>query len=681
MKPSGDTEPTKPRRGLKVFLWGAAGLVALAAIGGAIGKSRLDEVTALARESGIKFGSVGFDWSGHIHLHEVALPLRDGRAIEAADIVLRPRLLSYGGELHGTNVRIDVGAMKWTLPQIDMEHASLDLATMRGMFGGGAEKTLAQRIAQFEAARILIPSLQMEQVTKRVRQSIVYEGVVLETFANGRIANFSARGGHYNLVSDLAGLDGKQPQADLTGSLGAMTVRDVDVANTARLYTEAARPGEESIARLNGAFSLKDFLQQAKEGIFTIGEVRGEGLSVRLLAKPLLAILDDMGKVKDPESLPAAERQAYYKQMVSVLDMFAQGDIELRAIGITPITTPGKSDDVLQGGIERAGIRFSDHKLDLAMSHVMFTGSPSDKLSVGSLEVKGFSWAPTIAALEKDIALGQEASGRAPVEALIPDFGSWRIEDLAVDLPRTVSSDSADEGDGATDPSPAQKRVKFSLKSGELRMAKPVNGIPSSFRSAVTDLVVNSSEARSPVFDILRELGYAEVATSFALDVNWHEADETLAIDEVSLSAKDMGGIRLSGSVGGFKRDLFTSDPEKAQEAALNLTGRALTVRIEDSGLFDRVLTARGKKAKLSAAQTRATLANMAREFLHETLGEQAKVRDLDTAISGFIAKPGILQLSVKAKAGEGISLKDLATVEQDPDDFLAKIDMSVTRQ
>ncbi|MBR1221650.1 hypothetical protein JQ557_26860 [Bradyrhizobium sp. U87765 SZCCT0131] len=675
MSSSIDAAAKKPRRGLRTIAWGAAALVVLAVVAGVICKLRVDELVARARAGGVKLGAVELAWPGHVHLRDVSLPLEGGRSIDVGTVVLRPRVFSYGGGVHGENVRIDGRRMTWTIPQIDIEGANLDATTLRSMLTGDA-RTPADRVAQFEADRIVMPSVLFAQTVKLGKQNVVYRDVTVEKLAQGRAAIVRAGGAQYDMVADMPGKT-KSP-GNISASMGAMTAQDVGIADTVRLYTEVAKPGEDSVLRLHGAFSVKDIREQIEDGVVTMTEARGDGFRVRLQSRPLLDIINELSATDAPESLPAAERQAYVHRALSVLDMIVDGNMEFRDVHVAVVARQPGRDMTVYGDIDSVGVAFGDRKADLRVGRMAFSGGPSDKFSVGEFEVKGFSWAPTVAALEKGQAAGRETSSPSSPSALMPELGHWRVADVVVDLPKGGAGAGANRNGGGNTTGP---RLKFALKSGELRMLRPVNGIPSSFRSAVTDLMIDPAGAQSPAFDVLRELGYGQVAASFALDVDWHEAEQTLAIDEVSLSARDVGGIRMTGSLGGVKRELFTDDPVQAERATRTLTGRAVSLRVEDSGLFDRLLKLRSEKAGVTVEETRASLIRMAQDVLRDLVHDADKARDLDAAISGFITRPGALLVSVKAKQEAGLSLADIEAAEQDPDGFLAKIDMSVTRQ
>ena len=90
--------------------------------------------------------------------------------------------------------------------------------------------------------------------------------------------------------------------------------------------------------------------------------------------------------------------------------------------------------------------------------------------------------------------------------------------------------------------------------------------------------------------------GYNKLDLSAKIDLIYDEKAQTLAVKEVSTSGVNMGALRISGLFGNVSKDLFASDTAVAQGAALSSLIKNLDIRLDNTGLSDKILAVEAKK-------------------------------------------------------------------------------------
>lgn len=661
------------RTGKRAALWAAVALIALAAAG-MTGYKIVAERTmsGMIAERGGKVGNVEADFLGRIHLRDVKLPLKDGFEVHIAAIDGRPEIFFLKGmlEVAGLQLKTKLGSVE--VPQATVEEANLGYGTMTEIFGGRGDLPLSKRIELFAARRVVAPEILVTQTVGGSEQKLVYRNVVSEGIADGRVSRFSAEGASFEF-----GVDGNGGEAGgkkrLTGSLGPMTVQDMDAAYLARLYTDKAGPQDKEAKPVYGPSSVKDIVFSDGEARFGYAEIRSSGISMAMTDQPLLETLNALSAVSAPDELPPAERQAYFTRILSIIDMTKKADIEMLGLNMEVPAKDGDKGKKIKFATDRLAIQLDGQTLDATLNGLsMAEGESHFKISEAALS--GFSWSPTFKALEQMVALDEQQLESFPFTTLLPEFGTVRLAGIDADLPGSVEN-------GETSPSTAE-RVRFSLKEYEAALTKPRNGIPTDIRVSYQDLTVPvPANIEEKTLAELRKLGIDELVLSSSLEAAWDEAQQTLVIKEISTSLKDLAGFSFSGVMGGVSGDFFSGDEAKMRVALFGLTAREAELEIEDKGLAAKGLKAYAEQNGMTEDQARGMLTMTSSVVLQQFADEEPRLQDVVDAVSKFIAKPGTFTLTVKSKSPSGLGALELAVASQNPLLLLDRVDIEAVAE
>lgn len=661
------------RTGKRAALWAAVALIAIAAAG-MTGYKIVAERTmsGMIAERGGKVGNVEADFLGRIHLRDVKLPLKDGFEVHIAAIDGRPEIFFLKGmlEVAGLQLKTKLGSVE--VPQATVEEANLGYGTMTEIFGGRGDLPLSKRIELFAARRVVAPEILVTQTVGGSEQKLVYRNVVSEGIADGRVSRFSAEGASFEF-----GVDGNGGEAGgkkrLTGSLGPMTVQDMDAAYLARLYTEKAGPQDKEAKPVYGPSSVKDIVFSDGEARFGYAEIRSSGISMAMTDQPLLETLNALSAVSAPDELPPAERQAYFTRILSIIDMTKKADIEMLGLNMEVPAKDGDKGKKIKFATDRLAIQLDGQTLDATLNGLsMAEGESHFKISEAALS--GFSWSPTFKALEQMVALDEQQLESFPFTTLLPEFGTVRLAGIDADLPGSVEN-------GETSPSTAE-RVRFSLKEYEAALTKPRNGIPTDIRVSYQDLTVPvPANIEEKTLAELRKLGIDELVLSSSLEAAWDEAQQTLVIKEISTSLKDLAGFSFSGVMGGVSGDFFSGDEAKMRVALFGLTAREAELEIEDKGLAAKGLKAYAEQNGMTEDQARGMLTMTSSVVLQQFADEEPRLQDVVDAVSKFIAKPGTFTLTVKSKSPSGLGALELAVASQNPLLLLDRVDIEAVAE
>ncbi|WP_037470742.1 hypothetical protein [Sinorhizobium fredii] len=705
-------------KGRRRALWVAGAVTAIVAAGVVGGKIVLEsKVNELIAGRGGKAGSVEVDHLGRIHLRDVTLPLADGSSARIAAIDGRPKILILNGTFEVTGLDIEVPTAKISVPHASVEDANLDPATLTELLSSKSAAPLSKRIDRFAAKRVSAPEVALTQAVAGSEQKTVYKNVNLTEIANGRVARYSADGASFEFAMDIPDGAGGTKQERMTGSIGAMTGQDFDAAFMARLYTEKAGPDDKEARPLYGPLSAKAIAFSNGEARFAYDEMRSSGFSMRMPAEPLLETLEKLTSVANPEELGPDERRAFFARLLSLADMIGKGDMEMLGLKIDAPAKNGEAEgDKIKLAVDRMAFQLDGRTLDVALNGLSM-GEGGDYVKFSEASITGFSWNSTLEAMKTMAELDEQQLETFPFTTLLPEFGTFRVAGIDVDLPNPeTGADSADAEGYAhetdeTDALAAEglvpdaeqtdetdqravtsaekpaattvpERIRFTLKNYELALTKPFHGIPTDIRFSYEDLSVPvPADAQDETSVQLRKLGFEELVVSSNIQAAWDEPNQTLAIKDISLSGKDVGGLSLSGLMGGFTKDFFSGDTAMAQVALLGLTAREMNLKIEDKGGMAKGIKFYADQNGMTEDQARGMLTMMAAAVLQQLAADQPKLQGPVDALSRFIAKPGTFTLAVRSKAETGIGAFDLIAASENPVLLLDKVDLEATAQ
>ena len=187
--------------------------------------------------------------------------------------------------------------------------------------------------------------------------------------------------------------------------------------------------------------------------------------------------------------------------------------------------------------------------------------------------------------------------------------------------------------------------------------------MPTESRLALTGLTLPSTAVESvPGLGSLALYGYRDLDLDVVADTAWNEDTRELSFKELSLSGKDMGRLHLNALLGGIGPEVFDPDAAVSGFAMLSATAKALDLTLENGGLFERFIDAQAKVLSLKPDELRKEYVTASVIGVPVILGNSAAAKAIGAAMGKFVAKPGTLSISAKAKSGEGLGMVDVST-------------------
>ncbi|KAB2791564.1 hypothetical protein F9K96_07930 [Brucella anthropi] len=669
------------RKGGRKALWAAVAVIAIAAAGLTGYKITLEKtITSQLEKRGGKASSVEADFLGRIHLRDVTLPLKDGSNVRIASVDGRPKFLFLTGMLNASGIDTEIGNYKISIPSVAIEDANFDTAMLKDTFGNSG-LTLPERVGRFSAKRLTAQEIKVVQTVANNEQNIVYKDVALEDINLGKVARYTAGGTIFDFTIQVPGEDGEKVTDKMTGTMGAAEGKDIDGVFLTRLYTEKAGPDDKEAKPVYGPFSAKNIVMKTKDANFSYDEIRSNGFTARMPAVPFTETLEKLQSLENADELSQEETRELILQLSSLFDTIGKGDVEMLGMKIEP-TDASKG----KGGIERVAVAFDNQKMDATIKGLAFSEG-QDYMKMEEASLKGFSWATSVEALKKFAALNEDEVENFPFTTMLPEFGTLRVVGIDADLPYEKSEDvdageeNADEGEqAATEESSVPslpERIQFAMKSYEVALNKPYNGIPTDVRVAYEDMSIKvPTQADDEFYQQLRKLGYDSLTMSSNFEASWDEANQDLIIKDISISGKDMGSVSMSGLMGGLTKEFFSGDKVMMQVALLGLKAKQVNLKVEEKGIIANAIKIYAEEKDMSEDEVRGTMSLMAAAALQELAAEQPQLQDVATAFSTFLAKPNIFELTVKSKAEKGIGALEMVAASQDPTLLLDKVDI-----
>lgn len=667
------------RKGGRKALWAAVAVIAIAAAGLTGYKITLEKtITSQLEKRGGKASSIEADFLGRIHLRDVTLPLKDGSNVRIASVDGRPKFLFLTGMLNASGIDTEIGNYKISIPSVAIEDANFDTAMLKDTFGNSG-LTLPERVGRFSAKRLTAQEIKVVQTVANNEQNIVYKDVALEDINLGKVARYTVGGTAFDFTIQVLGEDGEKVADKMTGTMGAAEGKDIDGVFLARLYTEKAGPDDKEAKPVYGPFSAKNIVMKTKDASFSYDEIRSNGFTARMPAVPFTETLKKLQSLENADELSPEETRELILQVSSLFDTIGKGDVEMLDMKIEP-TDASKG----KGGIERVAVAFDNQKMDATIKGLAFSEG-QDYMKMEEASLKGFSWATSVEALKKFAALNEEEVENFPFTTMLPEFGTLKVVGIDADLPyeksEDVDADESDGGDEAAIEEPSvpslPERIQFAMKSYEIALNKPYNGIPTDVRVAYEDMSLKvPTQADDEFYQQLRKLGYDSLTMSSNFEASWDEANQNLIIKDISISGKDMGSVSMSGLMGGLTKEFFSGDKVMMQVALLGLKAKQVNLKIEEKGIIAKAIKIYAEEKEVSEDEVRSVMSLMAAASLQDLAADQPQLQDVATAFSTFLAKPNIFELTVKAKAEKGIGALEMVAASQDPILLLDKVDI-----
>lgn len=557
------------------------------------------------------------------------------------------------------DLALTFGDTKVSAPSVTVSGTRLSKDDLLAIFKADAKEPWPARLARLDAGSLTAPELRVERTIDGARQIAIYRNVAAKGIHAGRIAEFAASGTSLSVEGGSAG-GGK-------GSYGKIRADDFDLAALARLYGEAG-DGKGALQRVYASFLIEDIAFGDDGTTVKIARLSGRDFAGRQIPATWSGALAAFGAV-DMTSADPVERGKAGALAADILDAVSVGSFEATGLSIKV-----SKDEPGELGLERIAYGGTGTDPGLTLSGFSFTAAGT-QVRVAGIKLAGFSLQPTIAAL-RHLAKGGDASG-AELRRLTPVIGTLTLTDIGVDIPRDdvpKPDDSKDPlGKAARNAAEAAKSaaqgetqgatLHFGLREASMNFSPPKDGIPVAARLAFSGITLPASAvAGAPGLGSLGLYGYRDLDFDLVADTAWDEGSQELALREIALSGKDMGSVRISGTLGGVGPDVFDPDTAVSSYAMLAATAKSLDLKVANSGLFERFIDAQSKSLSLKPEQLRQEYVTASVIGVPVILGSSPAAKAIGAAMGKFVTKPGTLTISARAKNGAGVGIVDFST-------------------
>jgi hypothetical protein len=154
--------------------------------------------------------------------------------------------------------------------------------------------------------------------------------------------------------------------------------------------------------------------------------------------------------------------------------------------------------------------------------------------------------------------------------------------------------------------------------------------------------LLEEADVKEPLLD----LGYDRLLADYGVKLAWHEADETITVDELRASVAEAFSFSASAVLGGVKReDLLNA--EALNEALAKVTLLEANATVSDPELFNRWIAQQAWMEKVDQKDYRAALADGIPDMLSD-IGDEGFRTMLATALNTFIMTPGSLTVTAE---------------------------------
>jgi hypothetical protein len=579
-------------------------------------------------------------------------------------------------------LKLDFGALAIVVPKIDVKGSTLEREAFVALFNGKTGESATSRMSKLNAGEISAPELRFEQTIGPQKQTTIYRDVRFSNIRDGKIERGESARGTISVTGAATGA--------MSGELKRTSFEAFDIKQVARVLTERAQAGaNEPMLPIFGRIEQEGYsLDMGTAGKMSMGKISGRGFAAKVGDEPLGEVLARVVTLSEaaekasrepggqPPSLKTEEERKLGLSLLSLYDTLSYGSGEARDFAMT-VTPPAKYDpktgpktDTVT--MKMARIAFGEDtpaKSGFALEGLQFSGGGAAGV-IDSISHSGFSIGPVIAELKALLGKPDASFDEIDFRKFIPTIGTMRFAGLSVDAPQEAKRGQ-----------PAPPPIKVGLGAFELKAGEQFNGVPTSLSLTIDNLRAPVTEGTgNPAARDLIAMGYKLLDLSARVDLAWEAARSELAIRAISLSGAGMGKLDAKGTLGNVTKDLFASDLALAQVAALGATARSVEAKLQNMGLFEKLIENEARKAKRKPDEIRQQYAMMASLGLSAILGPSEAAKTLTAAISRFVAKPGTLSVQASAKSASGLGLADVITLS-DATEIFDKIDLKASAE
>ncbi|WIJ26750.1 hypothetical protein [Devosia sp. RR2S18] len=544
------------------------------------------------------------------------------------------------------------------IPTIETVDSSLDEGTLREIFSGEILSN-AVDLAALDATSITIPEITVTVDTvvddEPVSFTTTYTDIVLTDVVDGVAGSVAVAG-----ASADSGDMGSFGMGSLTGS-------DFNIAALLAFYG-AVESGSSEMQTIYSELSFDGATFAAEDvtceiGAVSAGEFRARPLSFNMLE--LVALAETMEEAG--EEVPPELMGQFLRMYAELFTAFESDAYQFDGFSCDGVDEEDRPINVAIGSMSIGEMQPGTYPA-ISVDGIEIAVEDDGYISLGNFTFKEMDLSAPLAALASIPDMVDEAWFTENARALIPAFEGFSFSDVAVDVP---------------DPDVEGARIVASLGAFDLSLGEYFNGIPTDVSTTVENLVFDlpQNSEDEPVQQLLA-LGITSVDTGFRLAASWNEDEQTIAIDEVSVSAADLASVVLSGVIANATEALFAVDENEALAASMQVAINELNLDVTDFGLSDIIMEQVAAEQGADAATLRPVFAGLAQGTVIGLLAGAAEAQNVGSAISDFVSGDATnLTINMTAKKNPGLGLADFVAAEEDPSVLIGKVNIQATAE
>jgi hypothetical protein len=600
-----------------------------------------------------------------------------------------------------TDVMLPLGGTLLRAPKLTASGTRLSKDDLAAILKPDSTVPWEARLARLDAGSLTIPVLSSEHAGPGDdRQTVTYRDVVARDVKAGRVGELTAAGA---TVSAVTG-----PNRGY-GTYGRVRATDLDLAALNRLYTVPG-DGKGPVQRVYGTIQVSDVTYSDARGTTVkIAQLNGRDLGGRQIPDGWNGAFEIMAAgFQGPN-----DRRTFAASAADLIEATALGSLDMKGLSVSNTDPQGP----VLFEIDRATYAAAGAETGTILEN-MTVSRGSLRAHLGRLALANVSLAPTVESLRKAAAGSENRPGFSDAEmrSLTPALGGLTLTDLSIDLPLDVEPQKAvpqearpaprgpapgkpglaKPSDGkAADSKPADVKVpdakpadpltltiaptptrRVALREAALSFGPPQDGVPTASRLALTGLSLPADlVAGAPIIGALPAYGYRDLDLDVVADAALDGKARDLSLREVTVTGREIGTVRLTGTLGGIGPELFNGSLPAATMLMFSGSAKSLDLTIENAGLFERFLTAQSKDLSLKPDELRREYVTASLLGVPVILGNTATAKGIGAAMGQFVMKPGKLVLHAKSKEPAGIGFIDIGAARS-PAALLDRLDV-----
>lgn len=543
------------------------------------------------------------------------------------------------------------------IPSIDALDSNVDDETLRAIFSGALAEN-ADALAGLTATSITIPEIMLETTTtvdgKTSEATIIFADLELTDITDGIAASVTLSG-----MTVDAGDDG-------SADFGVLSAANFNIGGVLGLYGLVDGGGQTELETIYTDFRFDGGTFEAPDVSCTMGAMTAAEFKARPLNYSFAEIMALAESLEAQEDDPSPETVgAALRMYVDLFTAFETSPAEFEGFECSGVDDEDRPLSFTVAGMSMGAMSPGIYP-SIAMDGLDVTVEGDGTVQVGNITIKEMDFSGPIAAIEAAPEAIDEAWFTDNARSLIPAFTGFSFSDVLVDVP---------------DPESTGERISASIGAFDLTLGAYYNGIPTDLLTTASNIVIDLPEnsADEQVKQLI-DLGVTNIDAGFAIDASWNEADNTIAVDEVSITGANLATVALAGTITNATDALFSVDEDQALAAAMAVAISHLKLDVTDAGLADIILARVAADQGSDPATMRPVFAGLAEGTVVGLLAGAAEAQKVGAALNAFVSgKAKYLTIEMTAKEEPGLGMLDFIAAETDPTSLIGKVTIDAT--